>query len=103
MKELGCTTPFGLSSNKNYTICTELGKMKKAMALFKNMTESRMEKCPYPCKFLKVLVTPSKGLSMYLPNNFNRQMNPSLFMVRIFTVQNYRCFSLLKITRNLYR
>ena len=83
MKELGCTTPFGLSSNKNYTICTELGKMKKAMALFKNMTESRMEKCPYPCKFLKVLVTPSKGLFMYIPNNFNHY---------IFTVQIYGYF-----------
>ena len=81
MKELGCTTPFGLSSNKNYTICTELGKMKKAMALFNNMTESRMEKCPYPCKFLKVLVTPSKGLFMYIPNNFNHY-----FLLFKFTV-----------------
>ena len=103
MKELGCTTPFGLGSNKNYTICTELETMKKAMDLFKNMTESRVKKCPYPCKFLKVLVTPSKGLSMYLPNNFNHQMNPSLFTVRIFTVQIYHYFSWLKITRNLYQ
>ena len=71
MKELGCTTPYDLGSNKNYTICTELEKMKKAMDLFKNMTDSRLKKCPYPCKFLKVLVTPSKGLFMYLLNNFN--------------------------------
>ena len=91
MKTLGCTTPFGLGSNKNYTICTELESMKKAMHLFKNMMESRVENCPYPCKFLQVLVTPSKGLSMYLPNNFNHQIHLSnllpLFMFRILTAQ----------------
>jgi hypothetical protein len=86
MKELGCTTPFGLGSNKNYTICTELETMKKAMQLFKNMMESRVKTCPYPCKFLQVLVTPSKGLSMYLLNNFNHQINLSLFMVRVLRI-----------------
>ena len=107
MKKLGCTTPFGLGSNKNYTICTELETMKKAMHLFKNMMESRVKKCPYPCKFLQVLITPSKGLSMYLLNNFDRQIHLSnlllLIMVRIFTVQIYRYFSWLKETRKSYR
>ena len=104
MKKLGCTTPFGVSSNKNYTICTELESMKKAMHLFKNMMESRVKKCPYPCKFLQVLITPSKGLSMYLLNNFNRQIHLSnLLLLRIFTVQIYRYFSWLKETRKSYR
>ena len=104
MKQLGCTTPFGLGSNRNYTICTELESMKKAMHLFKNMMESRVKKCPYPCKFLQVLITPSKGLSMYLLNNFNRQIHLSnLLLLRIFTVQIYRYFSWLKETRKSYR
>ena len=102
MKKLGCTTPFGLGSNKNYTICTELETMKKAMHLFKDMMESRVKKCPYPCKFLQVLVTPSKGLSMYLPINFNYQIHPSnlllLFIVRNLTVQIHRYFSWYFVT-----
>ena len=58
MDKIGCTTPFGINPFGNFTICTEKDAMLKSIQLYKNMTESKLEECPYPCKFLRVLVKP---------------------------------------------
>ena len=63
MDRIGCTTPFGVNPVGNYTICNEKDAMLKAIDIFKNMTESQLKECPYPCKFLKVSLTPSKARS----------------------------------------
>ena len=61
MDKIGCTTPFGVNLVGHYIICTEKDAMIKAINLFKNMTESELKECPYPCKFLKVMATPSRA------------------------------------------
>ena len=57
MDRFGCTTPF--DSNKE-NICTEKEKSIEAWKFYKKMTVSPIKNCSYPCKFLRVLVTPAK-------------------------------------------
>ena len=58
MKDIGCTTPFGL--NKNH-ICTDTNRSKLALDLFKKMInrKTQVEECLYPCQFLRNMLMPS--------------------------------------------
>ena len=59
MERFGCTTPFGSNTDPG-NICTEKEKGIQALKLFKDMMHSPIKNCSYPCKFLRVLVTPAK-------------------------------------------
>ena len=58
MEKFGCTTPFGSNTDPE-NICAEKEKGIQALKFFKDMMYSE-KNCSYPCKFLRVLVTPSK-------------------------------------------
>ena len=60
MERFGCTTPFGSNTDPG-NICTEKEKGIQALKLFKDMMHSPIKNCSYPCKFLRVLVTPAKS------------------------------------------
>ena len=56
MKELGCTTPFGLNLDK---ICTDKNLGIRATKLYThNFFNNHIEDCLYPCQFLNILLTP---------------------------------------------
>ena len=60
MDKFGCTSPFG---NNVDNICTDAVIGKQALELFERLSNKRyfMPECPYPCKFVKLLVISVKG------------------------------------------
>ena len=60
MDQFGCTTPFGYNVDN---ICKDAVIGKQALELFERLSNKRyfMPECPYPCKFVKLLVISVKG------------------------------------------
>ena len=49
IKQIGCTTPYGLNKSM---ICTDIEKAKKAKSLFENMQRNIPKECLNPCKYV---------------------------------------------------
>ena len=62
MDEIGCTTPFVVNLDH---ICKDLNNSKKARELYHRLHQKthKIKDCLYPCKFIKIAVTPYKTRS----------------------------------------
>ena len=59
MNKVGCTTPFGINLDH---ICTDLETSRKAKEIYdkRHHKTYQFKNCPYPCKFIKSMVSPFK-------------------------------------------
>ena len=62
MDKIGCTTPFVVNLDH---ICKDLNNSKKARELYHRLHQKthKIKDCLYPCKFIKIAVTPYKTRS----------------------------------------
>ena len=62
MDKIGCTTPFVVNLDH---ICKDLNNSKKARELYHRLHQKthKIRDCLYPCKFIKIAVTPYKKRS----------------------------------------
>ena len=62
MDTIGCTTPFVVNLDH---ICKDLNNSKKARELYHRLHHKthKIKDCLYPCKFIKIAVTPYKTRS----------------------------------------
>jgi hypothetical protein len=62
MDKIGCTTPFVVNLDH---ICKDLNNSKKARELYHRLHQktNKIKDCLYPCKFIKIAVTPYKTRS----------------------------------------